>query len=426
MRILYFSRDCTPHDHRFLSALAKTAHKVYFLRLEKGPHMFEERPLPPEIQPVEWKGGKRPLGLISQLGLVADLRRVIREVKPDLVQAGPIQRSAFLTALAGFKHLVSVSWGYDLLHDARINPLWRWATRFTLRRSAALVGDCNTIRLLATTYGMPGARIVTFPWGVDINHFNVDTFKGLKVGTFQNNEIGPSETLSQPILPKSSAQTVNYSPSTPTKGFLNVQTSERSNVTTFRLLSTRHFEPIYGVDVIAHAFVIAAHQNPALRLTLLSTGSQESRIRQIFLVGNVFDRVEFIGKVGYDDLPRYYQGADVYLSASHSDGSSISLLEAFACGTPAIVADIPGNREWVTPGENGWLFPDGDATALAGVILKAAQQPEQLESMGRRARMTAEQRADWTRNFPLLENAYAIAMGSSTDGIPTFSEANDA
>ncbi|OGO31865.1 MAG: hypothetical protein A2136_04050 [Chloroflexi bacterium RBG_16_54_11] len=181
MRILYFSRDCTTHDHRFLTALAKTGHEVFFLRLEKGPRVLEDRPMPPEITQVEWRGGKHRLRLYDQLHLLEDFRRVIRQVKPDLVHAGPIQRSAFLAALAGFQPLVSMSWGYDLLHDANINPFWRWVTRYTLQRSAAMVGDCNTIRQLAISYGMPDERIVTFPWGVDIDHFNV----GDNVQTFQ-------------------------------------------------------------------------------------------------------------------------------------------------------------------------------------------------------------------------------------------------
>jgi hypothetical protein len=59
-RILYFSRDYTTHDHRFLTALAKTSHHVYYLRLEKGPLVLEDRPLPPEIEQVEWGGGAQP------------------------------------------------------------------------------------------------------------------------------------------------------------------------------------------------------------------------------------------------------------------------------------------------------------------------------------------------------------------------------
>jgi glycosyltransferase involved in cell wall biosynthesis len=126
--------------------------------------------------------------------------------------------------------------------------------------------------------------------------------------------------------------------------------------------------------------------------------------------------------VKFAKLPRYYQMADLYVSASHSDGSSISLLEAMACGSPVLVSDIPGNREWVPPlppggiegGQVGWLFPDGDADALAQAILHAVEQRHHLPEMGRRARALAEQRADWKQNFPRLFKAYELAL-SRTD-----------
>jgi glycosyltransferase involved in cell wall biosynthesis len=361
MRILYFSRDYTTHDYRFLTALARTDHRIYFLRLEKGLQALEDRPLPSGIEQVEWAGGTQPARLSDGLELLLDLRRVIRQVNPDLVHAGPIQRSAFLVALTGFRPLVSMSWGYDLLHDARKNRFWGWATRFTLQQSAAFVGDCNTIRKLAASYGVPDERIITFPWGVDINHFHL-------------------------------------------------QSAGRPNSPPFNLLSTRGFEPIYGIDVLARAFVIAARKCPELHLTMLGNGSLYTAVRQTFLVGGVFDRVHFPGQVSYTDLPAYHQNADLYISASHSDGTSISLLEAFACGKPAIVSDIPGNLEWITPGNNGWAFPDGDAEALASTILNAYDQRASLPAMGRNARQMAEERANWDKNFPQLEKAYAIAL----------------
>ncbi len=360
MRILYFSRNYTTHDHRFLTALAKTEHRVYCMHLEGGGQVLEERPLPPEIEIVSWAGGKATARLKDSTRLLEDLQRVLHQLKPDLVQAGPLQRSALLVALSGFHPLMSMSWGYDLLLDARRSPFWAWATRYTLSHSDALLGDCTTIRNLAIAYGMNRDRIVTFPWGIDLNHFNLPTCK-------------------------------------------------HANLPTFSLLSSRSFEPVYGVDVIARAFVIAAHAHPDLELTMLGGGSQWAAIRQILLVGGVFDRVKFPGVVPFVDLPRYHQEADMYVCASHSDGTSISLLEAFACGTPAIVSDIPGNREWINPGENGWLFPDGDDEALASAITHAWEQRQNLADMGKNARRVAESRADWEKNFPQLERAYALA-----------------
>ncbi len=120
----------------------------------------------------------------------------------------------------------------------------------------------------------------------------------------------------------------------------------------------------------------------------------------------------FPGQINYTDLPRYYRSADLYISASHSDGTSISLLEAMACGCPVLVSDIPGNREWVQQGVNGWLFPDGDAWALEQAIFQAVEQRELLPEMGRAARRIAEQRADWNLNFAQLERAFEIAKNS--------------
>jgi glycosyltransferase involved in cell wall biosynthesis len=83
-----------------------------------------------------------------------------------------------------------------------------------------------------------------------------------------------------------------------------------------------------------------------------------------------------------------------------------------ACGCPVVVSDIPGNREWVHPAINGWLFRDGDPGALAQAILQAIEQREKLAEMGQAARQIAVERADWQSNFPALLRAYELAVSS--------------
>jgi 1,2-diacylglycerol 3-alpha-glucosyltransferase len=89
----------------------------------------------------------------------------------------------------------------------------------------------------------------------------------------------------------------------------------------FVILSTRSWEPIYGVDIIAQAFSQAAQELPGLRLILLGNGSQAAVLRGIFMKAGVLDRVYFRGQIAYAELPRYYRSADLYVSASHSDGT---------------------------------------------------------------------------------------------------------
>jgi glycosyltransferase involved in cell wall biosynthesis len=81
-------------------------------------------------------------------------------------------------------------------------------------------------------------------------------------------------------------------------------------------------------------------------------------------------------------------------------------MEALACGLPCLVSDIPANKEWVFEGQNGWLFPDGDVTALAGKIIAAIEKRASLPEIGHNARMIAQDRADWKKNFNKLLMAY--------------------
>lgn len=363
-RLIYFSRDYTNHDLRFLSALAKTDYEVYYLRLERRREQLEDRPLPVEVHQVKWVGGRRTVSLADGPRLLSDLRRVIKEIKPDLIHAGPIQRGALLVALSGYKPLISASWGYDLLHDADRNLYWRYATKYTLKRSALLIGDCETVRNKAVKYGMPNDRIVTFPWGIDLDEF--------------------------------------------VPGDFPFQSSDQ-----FTLLSTRNWEPVYGVEILAKAFVKAALQNEELRLIMLGNGSLANRLRQIFANGEVTDRVVFPGQVSHTNLPDYFRLSDAYVSASRTDGSSISLIEALASGRPAIVSDIPGNREWVEPGKNGWWFRDGDEDDLSKVILLAANQRNDFPVFSQAARQTAEDRADWGKNFQKLLAAYEAVLAQA-------------
>ena len=364
MRIIYFSKSYTPHDYRFLSSLSKTKHEIFYLRLESNKRQIEDRPVPSKIQQILWAGGKHEFRWRDIPRLTFDLRRLTREIKPDLIHAGPIQNCAFIAALSGFRPILTMSWGYDLVQDAERNSWMKRITTYVLRNSAFFISDAKVSRDKAIAFGMNPERTVIFPWGVDIDHFTQKTFK-------------------------------------------------RSSVQTFTLFCSRTWESIYGVDVLAKAFVKVAALNPKVNLILLGGGSQGAKIRQILMSSGVLDRVHFGGHVTQVDLPRWYHMADLYISPSHVDGSSVSLMEALASGLPCLVSDIPGNREWIVDGENGWLFRDGDADDLVEKILYAIKNRKSFKKIGESARKTAEQKADWKKNFGKLLEAYDSVIARS-------------
>jgi glycosyltransferase involved in cell wall biosynthesis len=90
-------------------------------------------------------------------------------------------------------------------------------------------------------------------------------------------------------------------------------------------------------------------------------------------------------------------------------------MEALACGLPALVSDIPANKEWVRENVNGWLYPDGDVDALSLRIVAIAAMRNRLKRIGGAARATAERRADWRKNFATLLKTYVqvVKLGSA-------------
>jgi glycosyltransferase involved in cell wall biosynthesis len=362
MKIIYFSFDYCPHDHRFLSALSETEHQVYYVRLQTGPRQSESRPVPPNIEIVQWAGGQKPFDWRDLPKLTFDFRRLTKTIKPDLIHAGPIQTCAFIAVLSGFRPILTMSWGFDLMKDVYRGRGWEFATRYTLARSTYFTSDAHVTRDTAVKYGMNPEKTVVFPWGVDLAQFT----------------------------PK------NWSTAEPENGIT--------------LFCNRSWEPNYGVDVLAKAFVKIARERPEVSLMLLGGGSQGQNIRQILARGGVEEQVTFPGYINNRELPRYYQMADLFISPSHVDGSSVSLMEALACGLPCLVSDIPANKEWVFDNQNGWLFRDGDVDDLAAKILQAIEKRASLPQIGQNARAVAEERANWQTNFKKLLQAYQTTL----------------
>jgi glycosyltransferase involved in cell wall biosynthesis len=368
VRVLYFSPRVTPHDLRFLNALAATEHTIYTLQMEDTEGSSHLQPPPQSVERIPWPhkpGGSRQ----SYPEMRRIVKKIVAELKPDVLHAGPLHESAFLCALARVQPLVSMSWGSDLLWQARRSRWTRWMIAHTLKHTTVFTADCQAAADEAARYGFPREKMVLFPWGVDLTHFS----------------------------PQGSA---------PIREELGWQDK-------FVILSLRSWEPVYGVEHVVKGFIAAARENPHLRLLLLGGGSQAAAVRAPLIDAGMQEKVHFGGRIGLAELPAFYRAADLYVSGSFSDGSSVSLMEALACGLPALVSDIEGNREWVEEGKQGWLFPAGDAEAVKRAMLAACEKRAGLAALGDNARKAAEERADWSKNFPKLLDAYALAVAEA-------------
>jgi glycosyltransferase involved in cell wall biosynthesis len=142
-----------------------------------------------------------------------------------------------------------------------------------------------------------------------------------------------------------------------------------------RLICSRGFHPYYGVDIVVRAFAEVQRSHPEAQLDLVGGGALEGQIRdlvrQLKLSG-----VTFSGVVSRNEIGRFYDQADIFVNASNLDNMPVSVLEAFASGTPVATTAPEGMRYIVDDGRTGLLSPPGDAAALAQNILRLLSDPE--------------------------------------------------
>jgi len=370
MKVIYFSQDYTPHDYRFLEKLAETQYGVWYLRFETNPAPFETRPAPPGIRVIDWMGNQtyRVRGW-DKLKLFLEFRRILRQIQPDLIHAGPVQSCGFFTALAGFKPLLLMSWGSDILVEANKNAISRWIARFTLRRAALIACDCLAVRdSILKLVDYPADKIIVFPWGVDLKQFRPATSK-LKL----RDKLGWKDNKV--------------------------------------VVTTRSLEPVYGIKVLLEAMKKVIAETPDTRILMLGDGSLASEVKTFIAHHNLGHVFHLPGRVQHNQLPDYFNEADIYVSSSYSDGTSVSLLEAMACKLPVVVTDLPSNREWVTPGSNGWLVSCGDSQALSVALQEALQDNGKRKVMADANLCLAQEKADWDKNSAVLLKAYEQLAG---------------
>jgi glycosyltransferase involved in cell wall biosynthesis len=142
-----------------------------------------------------------------------------------------------------------------------------------------------------------------------------------------------------------------------------------------RLVCTRGFHPYYRVDLVVQAFAQVQREFPQARLDLVGQGPQENTIRDLVKQLGVAN-VNFAGVISRREIGRCYDEADIFINASSLDNMPVSILEAFASGTPVVSTAPEGMRYLMKHEWNGLLSKPGDARGLAKNVIRLLKNPD--------------------------------------------------
>jgi PEP-CTERM/exosortase A-associated glycosyltransferase len=319
-----------------------------------------------------------PLAVIAALGRRLD--QVIEELRPDLLHAHSPALDGIAALRAGRRHRLPVVYECRAFwEDAAVDhgTSREWGVRYRLtrlmeswvfRRADAITTICAGLRDEIIGRGIAAGKITVIPNAVDLAQFcsadEPDAALQAQLGL-----------TGQRVL-----------------GFVG------------------SFYGYEGLDLAVAA--LAQIGDPAVKLLLVGGGPQEQALRaQVERLG-LGQRVIFTGRVPHQEVNRYYSLIDLLLYPRHSMRltdlvTPLKPLEAMAQQKLLLASDVGGHRELIEDGRTGWLFPAGDAAALARRAEQILAQPDEWPKIRAAGRAFVEQERNWPASVARYRDLYA-------------------
>lgn len=136
-------------------------------------------------------------------------------------------------------------------------------------------------------------------------------------------------------------------------------------------------------------YLLEAMRDVEAALWVIGVGPMAAKWQELVRNWGLHERVHFLGEVSDDELPAYYQAADVFvLPASHrSEAFGVVQLEAMAAGKPVVSTELGTGTSFVNQdGVTGFVVSPCDAGALARAVNRLLADPELRQTMGERGR----------------------------------------
>jgi glycosyltransferase involved in cell wall biosynthesis len=363
MRICLLAHGESTHTYNWIQYFAKKGHQIHLISLNGYRFGLLENvmvytitpPFPYNIKFFSFIINKYLGPFISAF----KIRKLIRKINPDIIHAHYLTDYGFVGYLLNFPVFVITVWGSDILVEPKKSLFHKIKAKLSLNSANLITGESNAVIEECLKYCNQPEKTKLVLWGVDLTMFH---------------------------------ERVNYC-------------REKTKIT---IISTRNFQSVYNIDIIIKSIPYIVKKNPDVKFLL-----KNNRIEQVAEFRNMassLDVTEFIDFVSRymesSELPELLCDADIFVSVPSSDSSSVSLLEAMACGLPVIVSDIPANHEWVTDGWNGLIIPVRNPEKLAEAILHLIENPDLMQLFGKRNAQIIRDRADREKHMANMEDLY--------------------
>ena len=322
----------------------------------------------------------RQVAPLRDLAALASLRRVLRDLAPDIVhthasKAGILGRIA--ARLSGVRAVIHTPHVYYFQGKRGLSRwFYRMLERMTLPLAAKTVLLCEGQRELARR------ELGVLPDCVDVIENGVDT------AYFSPRYRQRRRQMGEESVPRFAASDPSglFTPVTEYRGRRKREAREALGIAPDAIVvgSVTRFMPQKGCDVFLKAMARVLQQRSECCGLVVGTGPLEADLRQLAQRLGIGSQIHW--RKEDNDPRKIYEALDVFALSSHYEGLPYALLEAMAMALPVVATRVTGCLDVIADGETGLLAPRGDPAALADRILQLLRDPQEAQRLGTNAR----------------------------------------
>ncbi len=323
------------------------------------------------IETIETPNLVRELAPVKDFKCKQDLRKIIRDWKPDVVHTHS-SKAGILGRLAAWKEKVPCV--IHTIHGLAFHPYqskWRNGVYILSERIAAK--RCHVIACVADAM-----RDQALKQGIGRPEQYVTVYSGMEVERY--------------VSPQWSRDEVRRE--------LGISEDD------FVLGTIARLAELKGHDDLLDSLEGLMNQRSNLKLLWVGDGWWADRLLGRVKSMGLADRVITTGLVPSEEIPKYLQAMDVLCHPSYREGLPRTVTQSLLSGTPVIANDVDGTREVCFDGETGRLIPPGDLTALREATEWMMDHPVERAEMGRLGQTLCRERFAASRMVEHLEEIY--------------------
>ena len=304
-------------------------------------------------------------GFLGYFFNVFALKKLLKEIKPDILNVHYATGYGTTARLANFHPYVLSVWGSDVFEFPYRSFFHKNLLKKNLN-SADVIASTSLSMAKQTQQFVDHKKIEITPFGVDLEKFNPSCF------------------------------------------------DKNTNAQTICIGTVKTLKHVYGIDILLKALSIVFSDiknefpevSNQLNFRIVGGGTDMDELKKLAVELGIDHLTHFTGSVSHEDVPSELNRLDIYVALSRQESFGVAVVEAQAMGIPVVVSNVGGLPEVVQNGKTGFIVDSENPQQAANAIKKLILDTELRQAMSVEAKQFAHSNFSWQSCAENMSDVY--------------------